>query len=45
MNQKDNHTNIFNFMVNHLFQGTKYPVVHFPSKKPLGIRKVTMEGA
>lgn len=31
-------------MVNHLFQGTKYPVVHFPTKKPMGIKKVKFEG-
>lgn len=44
MSQKDNHSNIFNFMTNHLFQNTKYPVLHFPSKKPLGLRKVAIEG-
>ncbi len=31
-------------MAQHLFQGTKYPIVHFPSNKPLGIRKTTFAG-
>ena len=44
LNQKDNHTNIFNFMTHHLFQNTKYPVLHFPTKKPMAIRKAAFEG-
>lgn len=43
LNQKDNHNNTFNYITNHLFQNTKYPVVHFASKKPLGLRKVSMD--
>lgn len=27
-----------------LFQGTKYPVVHFGNKKPMGIRKTNIDG-
>lgn len=45
LNQKDNHNNIFNFFGNHLFQNTKYPVVHYPTKKPMGLRKVSLPGA
>jgi len=31
-------------MTQHLFQGTKYPVVHYPSYKPVGIRKSSLDG-
>lgn len=32
-------------MTQHLFQGLKYPIVHYPTKKPMGIRKIHPEGA
>jgi len=35
---------VFNLIATQLFQGTKYPIVHFANKKPMGIRKVMMDG-
>lgn len=31
-------------MSTHLFQNTDYPVVHFPSKKPIAIRTAVLDG-
>jgi hypothetical protein len=44
VNQKDDHLHLFHNMTQHLFQATKYPVVHYPSLKPMGIRKTSIDG-
>ena len=44
INQKDVHSKVFDLMSDMLFQGTKYPVVHFGNKKPMGIRKTNIDG-
>jgi hypothetical protein len=31
-------------MTHHLFQATSYPLVHYPSRKPLSIRRTQREG-
>ena len=31
-------------MNDQLFQGTKYPQVYFPTRKPMGIRKTKIDG-
>ena len=44
LNQKDAHSHIFNQMAHTLFKGTTFPIVHWPSKKPVGVRNVEMTG-
>lgn len=43
LNQKDTHKSVFEFMSLQLFQSTPYPVVHFPTRKPLGSRQAARE--
>ena len=44
LSQKDSHNQMFAQMTNQLFKGTGFPNVHWPSKKPVGVRTVEMEG-
>ncbi len=44
ISQKDAHLQMFFQMNQHLFQGTKYPMVHYPSTKPMAIRKANIDG-
>ena len=39
VSQRDTHKTIFDYMSDHLFQGTSFPVVHYPSRKPMAIRQ------
>ena len=44
LNQKDSHSQMFANISTQLFKGTNYPSVHWPTKKPKGIRTIEMEG-